>query len=257
MKDSASSPAVEVTEPTPRHPAGEAAVGAGAATGEPPRLRLLDRLLLAVVPRLAAMCIRLLYRSMRIEFLGEQRVQAIWDSGGRAIMPFWHEQLLVMIPCYRGPGCKILISASKDGELIARTMARFGQGAVRGSSSRGGAAAVRSLVRVSETYDLPITPDGPRGPRRQIKDGLVHLARLTGRPVVPAALVCSRGHRFASWDRFVLPYPFTRAVFSYGEPVRYQRGESAEAFRERLEQAMHENEQRAITRLAERGAQAV
>lgn len=236
------------------------APAAGAApevTDGAPRLRFGDRLLLAVVPRLAAGWIRLLYRLMRIEVVDEHRVRAIWQAGGRVILTFWHEQLLLMIRCYRGPGCRILISASKDGELIARTMARFGQGAVRGSSSRGGSTAVRSLVREAGAYDLAITPDGPRGPRREIKHGLMRLARLTGRPVVPAAFVCSRGHRFASWDRFVLPYPFSRGVLVFGEPVEHQRGETMDDFRARLARAMEATEQRAIAHLAQRGARAV
>jgi len=221
-------------------------------------LRMTDRLLVAVVPWIAVLVIRLLYRLMRIEVLGDERIAPIWRSGGRVILCAWHEQLLLVVKCYLGPGGKILISSSKDGEIIARTMELFGQGTVRGSSSRGGAAALRSLVALGkEPFDLGITPDGPRGPRRQIKDGVVHLARLTGRPVVPVAFVCSRGYRFASWDRFLLPYPFSRGVFFYGEPVLYERGEDPEAFRVRLLQAMDENEKRAIARLEEQGVSAV
>ncbi|KIH75762.1 hypothetical protein SAMN05660860_02888 [Geoalkalibacter ferrihydriticus] len=220
--------------------------------------RISDRLLVAVVPWVASLVIRVLHRSMSIEILGEERVKAIWQKGEHFIFPFWHEQLLLMIKCYRGPGAKILISASKDGELIARTMELFGQGTVRGSSSRGGAAALRSLVQAGkEPFDLGITPDGPRGPRRQIKEGVVHLARLTGRGVVPLAFVCSRGHRFSSWDRFLLPYPFSRGVYSFGEPIQYQRGEDPEDFRKRLQQAMDDNEREAIARLEEHGVSAV
>lgn len=221
-------------------------------------LRLVDRLLVAVVPWIAALIIRLLYRLMRIEVLGVEGAQTIWKAGGRVLVAFWHEHLLLMIKSYPGPGGKILISSSKDGEIIARTMELFGQGTVRGSSSRGGSAALRSLVQLGkEPWDLAITPDGPRGPRRQIKDGLVHLARLTGRPVVPVAFACSAGHRFGSWDRFLMPYPFSRGVFFYGEPVLYAQGEDPEAFRVRLQQAMDENERRAIARLEEQGVSAV
>lgn len=220
--------------------------------------RLADRLLIAVVPWIAVVIIRVLYRLMRIELLGLERPQAIWQQDGRIILAFWHEHLLLMIKGYRGPGGKILISSSKDGEIIARTMELFGQGTVRGSSSRGGAAALRALVQLgNEPCDLAITPDGPRGPRRQIKDGLVHLARLSSRPVIPATFVCSRGHRFSSWDRFLLPYPFSRGVYSFGEPVLYQRGEDPEEFRTRLQQAMDDNEREAIARLEEHGVSAV
>ena len=105
--------------------------------------------------------------------------------------------------------------------------------------------------------DLGITPDGPKGPRHQVKEGVAQLARLSGRTVVPIAFACSRGHRFASWDRFLLPYPFCRGVYALGEAVRHREGESTEAFRERIQQAMEENGRQAQARLEERGVSAV
>jgi hypothetical protein len=163
-----------------------------------------------------------------------------------------------MVQGYRGPGARILISASKDGELIARTMRCFGQGAVRGSSTRGGRSAFKAMMALAdEPFDLVITPDGPKGPRHQIKPGVVQLARLTGRPVIPMAFVCSRGHRFASWDRFLLPYPFSRGVYAFGEPVVYRKGEDAEGFRARLQHAMDKNVLRARSRLEKPGVSAV
>ncbi len=159
-----------------------------------------------------------------------------------------------MAKAYRGPGAKILISASKDGELIARTMQYFGQGAVRGSSSRGGRAAFRALiVQAREPVDLVITPDGPKGPRHQLKEGVVQLTRLTGRPVIPMAFACSRGHRFGSWDRFLFPFPFARGVFAYGAPVHWMAEESPVSFQSRLQQAMEETERRARARLEKHG----
>ncbi|MCF6178407.1 MAG: hypothetical protein L3J63_03330, partial [Geopsychrobacter sp.] len=109
----------------------------------------------------------------------------------------------------------------------------------------------------SEPTDLVITPDGPKGPRHQIKDGVIQLARLTGRPVVPMAFVCSKGHRFASWDRFLLPFPFSRGVYSFGEPLFYQRGEQSESFRERVAEAMESNQLAAISSLEAQGETAV
>ncbi|MBE0596310.1 MAG: hypothetical protein IH614_03470, partial [Desulfuromonadales bacterium] len=94
------------------------------------KTRMSDRLLLALLPPLAAGVIRLLHALLRIETLGEESPQASWRQGEHVILAFWHDQLLLMVRGYRGPGAKILISASKDGELIARTMGFFGQGAV-------------------------------------------------------------------------------------------------------------------------------
>jgi lysophospholipid acyltransferase (LPLAT)-like uncharacterized protein len=222
------------------------------------RERLRDFFLFRVIPFLAAWIIRLLYRTMRVQFRGEEHVRGIWQEGRQVIFAFWHDQLLLMVKGYRGTRAKILISASKDGELIARTMKHFGQEAVRGSSSRGGRAAFKAMLELArEPVDLVFTPDGPKGPRHEVKEGIVQLARLTGRPVVPMAFVCSRGHRFASWDRFLFPFPFSRGVFFFGAPLYHDKGEPAEDFRLRLQRAMEENEERASACLEEFGVSAV
>jgi lysophospholipid acyltransferase (LPLAT)-like uncharacterized protein len=163
-----------------------------------------------------------------------------------------------MVKGYGGQGARVLISASKDGELISRTMAYFNVGSVRGSSNRGGRAAFKSLVDLSrEPLDLVFTPDGPKGPRHSIKEGVVQLARISGRPVVPMAFACTNGHRFQSWDRFLLPYPWGRAVYSYGEPLIYEKHETAENFLSRLQAAMDDNTRRAGEHLNQYGLSAV
>lgn len=216
---------------------------------------LLERTMVKVLPPLAALLMRIIHRLNRCEILNEESLQGLRAQGGRGIiLAFWHEQLFLMILGYHGPGGRVLISGSRDGELIARTMDSFGMGSVRGSSRRGGRAAFRELLQFGrEPLDLIITPDGPKGPRRELKDGLVELARLTGRPVVPMCFVSSRGHRFASWDRFYLPYPFGRAVYAYGEAIYYLPDETSESFKNRIFEAMNANEARAIARLESYG----
>jgi hypothetical protein len=220
--------------------------------------RFSDRLLLTAGPFLAATVIRLLAATMRTEVLGEEYPRELWERGERGIFPFWHDQLLMMVKGYRGPGARILISVSKDGELIARTMEYFGQGAVRGSSHRGGREAFRSLVEISaQPWDIAITPDGPRGPRHQIKDGVVQLARISGRAVIPMAFFASHGHRFASWDRFLFPLPFSRGVYVYGPPLYFHKDEGGEGFRARLQLAMAELEIRGNEHLERYGVSAL
>lgn len=221
-------------------------------------MRLGDRLLVALAPPLAALIIRLLHRSMRMKVLGQERLLSQWQHGQHVIISFWHDQLLMMVLGYPGKKARILISASKDGELIARVMHFFGQDAVRGSSNRGARQAFKHLLQIAkQPTDLVLTPDGPKGPRHQIKDGVVQLARLSGRPVIPMAFVCSRGHRFASWDRFLFPYPFSKGVYSFGEALFYQKGESTTSFRERIEQAMSLNQRTAEDDLEAQGETAV
>ena len=208
--------------------------------------RFANKLMLAVAPRFASGVIRLLHALLKTETLGAAHVGQFWDKGEAVILSTWHDQLLMMINVYRGPGARILISRSNDGELIARIMQRFGQDAVRGSSSRGGRDAFKKLILLArKPYDLGITPDGPKGPRHQIKEGVVQLARMTGRPVVPLAFACSNGHRFNSWDRFLLPYPWGRGVYHFGAPQYFHKGESIDAFRTRIQQAMDDNTRKA------------
>ena len=217
-----------------------------------------DRLLLSYAPFFASLAIRFLYLTNRTEILGGEHPQKLWDRGEKVILSSWHDQLLMMIMVYRGAGVKILISSSKDGELIAKTMRCFGHGVVRGSSSRGGRAAFKELLSLcGEEVDLAFTPDGPRGPRHQLKDGVIQLARLSGRPVLPLAFACSRGYRFKSWDRFLLPYPFGHGVYSFGKPLYFDEQEGADMFRERLQEAMLENQQQAEAQLESYGLFAV
>ena len=215
-------------------------------------------LLLNIAPPLAALLIRLIAILNRKETIGAQSARQMWQRGETMILSSWHDQLLLIPTGYEGPGGQILISRSRDGELIARTVQHLGHHTVRGSSSRGGGSAFKQLLRLTrQPYDIGITPDGPRGPRHAMKDGVVQLARLSGRAVVPVALVSSRGLRFASWDRFLLPYPFGRLVYSYGEPLYCARDDDPEQFKQRLQQAMVDNHCRARARLESYGLSAI
>ena len=215
-------------------------------------------LLFTLLPWTAAAIIRLLHLTIRSETFGLEELQPLWRRGESVIISFWHDQLLLMAPGYRGPGTRILISQSKDGELIARTMEFLGQGAVRGSSNRGGPRALREMVRLArQPYDLAITPDGPKGPRHQAKEGVAQLAMLTRRRIVPMAFVASRGHRFASWDRFLLPYPFCRGVYAYGAPLAAEEGEPLAGLVRRIQEALDETTRFARQQLEKRGVSAV
>lgn len=167
---------------------------------------MLNWLLLAVLPRFGAGVIRLLGRTMRIRTEGAERVDALHRRGQPIILAFWHAQQLMIPLGYRGAGTHILISRHRDGEIIARIVARFGHRAVRGSSTRGGTEALRELIRLGRSgADLVVTPDGPKGPRQVAKPGVIQLARATGLPIVPLAFSCSKKNSsragIASWSR--------------------------------------------------------
>lgn len=122
---------------------------------------------------------------------------------------FWHEGILALTSVtYRNP-IYVLISQHADGELIAQVCRGLGLKTVRGSTTRGGGQAVAELLARSKNAHLAITPDGPKGPRREVQRGVVFLASRSGLPVVPYGLAFSRAWRARSWDRFAVPLPFS------------------------------------------------
>jgi lysophospholipid acyltransferase (LPLAT)-like uncharacterized protein len=208
---------------------------AGNATGAATRLSLGERLL----PVAAAGFIRLLRRSVRLIHHGAE-TQREWErTGQHFLLAFWHRHLLLMPYSYRGHRVCVLISASRDGERIARTVARFGIDAARGSSSRRGAAGLRELLRrARDGWDIAFTPDGPRGPARVVQPGVALAATATGLPVIPVAYAATRQWELRSWDRFVVPQPLSRVHFVHGEPLAVARDTALEETRRRLQEAL-------------------
>lgn len=180
-----------------------------------------------------------LYRTMRVSCVGAEVFQSFVDRQEGFIGAFWHGRMLLMPFAYPGRCMHVLISSHRDGEIIANVMKRFGFHLVRGSSRRGGYGAMREMLHLlKDNKHLGITPDGPKGPAEQLKPGVAELARLSGKAVIPVTFSASSVIRATSWDRFILPYPFSRGLLYIGEPVRYVKGEDMEEFRLRLETAL-------------------
>lgn len=178
----------------------------------------------ALLSLLAAGFIRALRATVRIRFHGEERIREWERTGTHFILAFWHRHLLLMPYAYQGRRISVLISQSQDGELIARTVGRLGIDSSRGSSSRGGIAGMRSLLRkAAEGWDIAFTPDGPRGPLREVQPGVILAAAATGLPIQPVAIAASRAKLLRSWDRFLVPLPFSTVHVVYGEPLSVER----------------------------------
>jgi lysophospholipid acyltransferase (LPLAT)-like uncharacterized protein len=172
---------------------------------------------------------------------------------GHYIYAFWHENILLPACYYGRPEVRVLISQHADGQLIAEVCRHLGFGLVRGSTTRGGAEAMRQMLRACQESHLAITPDGPRGPRRQVQQGLVYLAARTGLPIVPIGIAFKRAWRMRSWDHFAIPRPWSLGTCVCVEPIMVP----AEADKEQLEhyrQLVQEAMLRA-TAMAERWAQ--
>jgi len=138
---------------------------------------------------IGAMFIRLLHATLRVRHVGVANIA----TQQQYILAFWHEHLLLMLHSrYRRP-ISVIISQSRDGEMIARVFDWYGVGSTRGSSTRGGTAALRELIRDSrQGKNIVFTPDGPKGPRRVLKEGVIGAARVTGLPIVPVAFAAKK-----------------------------------------------------------------
>lgn len=139
---------------------------------------------------------------------------------GPGIYALWHAQQLPLTLRHRNENVAVIISQSRDGELITRVVERIGYRAIRGSTTRGGSGALRELTRAgAEGHPLAITTDGPQGPARECKPGAVIAAARTGLPIIPTAAAAVRAWRFNSWDRFMVPKPGSIVYTTYGEPI--------------------------------------
>ncbi len=210
-----------------------------------PRQQLAARIIYAFIRCLAA--------TIRFELKDRS---GLLDGGPkeRIIFAIWHNRLALALVMYRryvlryAPKRRMaaMVSASRDGGMLARILELFGVEPVRGSSSRRGPQALREMVSWSERgYDLAITPDGPRGPCYQVQEGVISTAQLTGLPIVPISCHLTWKIRPNSWDRFQIPLPFARCRITAGPIMRVSR-ETSEAEREAL-RAQLEQTMKAIT----------
>jgi lysophospholipid acyltransferase (LPLAT)-like uncharacterized protein len=204
--------------------------------------------LVSLVALFAACLIRLWMRSLRYRLVPlDGRRHPTDPRVEPCIYSLWHETILfaTIYPAR----IRVLISRHADGELIAQTCRYMRYEAVRGSSTRHGARALLQMCRGSRRAHFMVTPDGPRGPRRQVQPGLVYLASRTGLPVVACGIGYERAWRARSWDRFAVPWPWTAAVCVIAPPLHVPPDldrAGLERYRLLAEERMH-----AATRAAE------
>jgi lysophospholipid acyltransferase (LPLAT)-like uncharacterized protein len=184
-------------------------------------MKLRDPRLIAAASWTAARMVRLIGRTLRVRYeaLGADLDPRHPNLRGRYIYVFWHEYILLPAHIYGRPDVYVLASEHADGRLIAGVARHLGFRAVYGSSTRGGVKAVRELMRLADKAHVTVMPDGPRGPRREVKTGVVYLASRTGMPIVPFGFGLDRPWRVKSWDRFAIPRPFTRAAVVSAEAI--------------------------------------
>lgn len=196
------------------------------------RFRWVDAFLMAVLPALAALAIKSLLSTCRVVKAEgmERHDEAIRNSGGGAVYVTWHQRMSYFFYFGGSHHVTTMVSRSRDGEYVARLAAWLGFRTVRGSSSRGGARAVRELVRRMREGELGgMLADGPQGPARVAKAGTVMIARDAKVPIIPVLWGADRCWAFNSWDRYLLPKPFAKVVLLAAEPLYVPENADAQA----------------------------
>lgn len=198
---------------------------------------------------IGTIAIAIIGRTVRWESEGDSHLDDIYKSGHRAIFTFWHGRIFPATYYWRKRGIVVMTSMNRDGDAIAQCIQRFGYGAARGSSSRGGFRALAEMAReIRKGHDAAFTIDGPRGPRYVAKQGPVLLAMKTGAAIFCFHISMKRKIQLRSWDEFQIPLPFTRALVSKAEPIWVPQEASEEELRN-----LHQKMQATLDKLRNEG----
>ncbi len=181
--------------------------------------------------------IKVIGRTLKFETDGMHHLTSLEDADKMPVLAFWHDRIFTSTYYFRGRSIVVITSQSKDGEYIARFIQRFGYGAVRGSSSRGGVGALVEMIRMMRKGSpMGFTVDGPKGPRYEAKSGPVILAKKTGNPIVPFLIEAERFWTVNSWDRLQIPKPFSRCRVFVGSPIYVDTSANADMIAEKTDE---------------------
>lgn len=183
----------------------------------------------AAIATLGYPIVRALTSTWTWKVSGAEHVDAITAAGHHPILALWHGRILAATPYFANRGIVAMASENFDGEWIARLLGKFGYGAARGSTSRGGPAALRQLVRDVKAHGVAFTLDGPRGPAEVAQPGAVWLAKATGQPLLPFHSEASSAWTLNSWDRTQIPRPFTTVAMALRQPIYVPRDADTDA----------------------------
>lgn len=181
-----------------------------------------QKLILAVASILGPIAFYLYGLTWRVKYEGLENLQSARTEGGRVLFCFWHSRLMGLCLTHRFRKIGIMVSKSFDGEWISRIVVRLGYRVFRGSASRNGAAALIEMLKYRDG-DLALTVDGPRGPAQKVKPGVLSLASHSGLPLVPITYIPHKAWRLKSWDKFIMPKPFTTITVRYGPKIPFDK----------------------------------
>lgn len=178
----------------------------------------------------------------RVEFVGREYIDSLTEKRKPFVLVFWHGDMLMGWYFHRYRGYSSLVSRSRDGDLLAEILKQWKYNVIRGSSSKGGKEARQEMENlVREGHMLVVTPDGPRGPRYEMKMGALRIAQKTGVPVIAVTFSVSNATHIRSWDKFTVPLPFSKIIVQYRAPEMIDpdlNGDALDAYREDFQEKM-------------------
>ncbi|MCI0494394.1 lysophospholipid acyltransferase family protein [candidate division KSB1 bacterium] len=179
------------------------------------------KLIFYLATKLGWILIKLLGKLCFFKEVGRENFQKLVQAKLPFLYVLWHGRIFSPIYLHCGEGITAMVSQHADGEMIAQTIHKLGYKTVRGSSTRGGNQAFHDMVSVLKNGGIgTIIPDGPRGPRHHLKPGTMYIAQQTGACLIPVTFSANRNIVFNSWDRFMLPLPFSKNIVFYGKPIK-------------------------------------
>lgn len=215
-------------------------------------MKIQSRTLLSVLNSIVVFIIRMIFKTTRLEYIGDSLERCPFaDTGAdRFLYSVWHDSVIPPLFCAVEHNSVALISQHRDADTIEAMLKAAGMGAIRGSTTRGGATAIKKLIKLAEGKHVVITPDGPRGPHHTMKPGIVFLASHSGRPVIPTAFTASSYWKFqGSWTSIWIPKPFSRVYYLVGKPIQIPEEISREemnSYTELVQEKMEELEQELV-----------
>jgi lysophospholipid acyltransferase (LPLAT)-like uncharacterized protein len=205
---------------------------------------MLERAKISLISALGYWAIRIVCGTLRWEVRNQRHLDSVHASGKRVIFAFWHGRIFMATYHFRNRGIVVMTSNNRDGEYIARVIRSFGYGAARGSSTRGSVGATVEILRALRAkMDVAFTVDGPTGPRYVAKPGAAYVAWKSGSPLLPFSISVDKKWIMRSWDHFVVPKPFSRALVLVGDPIYIDPGAGEEGIREAEIQLQHSLEE--------------
>lgn len=180
----------------------------------------MKKIIFNILVNIAYFLLLLIGKTSRVVYLNKENSEKVEKKYKKVVYAFFHNRLLYLAYAYRKTMIGVMVSQHRDGDYITGVIKKCKFKAIRGSTTRGGIRALIEIINYSkEGYSIALTPDGPKGPKYSIQEGILLAGLKTGLPIVPVCWNAMRKKVFNSWDNFILPYPFNKFVLVYGEPV--------------------------------------